>query len=184
MDWKGFRRDAIRVLAVAILALVAGCSIFQESSTDKQNKAQEAQLKQGVDAVGVPSIINWTEMRLLKRIYELRDDAKLRVWVYNRDYTGKLHCEGISLGYGTPYATMFSNPQKSGFTNYSMPNAEPNGLFPSPAEATWWQMLDPKTGTPVIVYAEDRWNAYPYQLPGIPCPGEPGWAAYEGLPAQ
>jgi hypothetical protein len=177
------RGKALISVNFAVLMFLLGVVLVSctQTSSDKQNEAQERQLKQGVEAVGVPNIINWTEMRLLKRIYELRDDAKLRTWVYSRDLSGKRHCEGVAIGYGMPYATMFTNPDRYVNSDLTMQQAEPNGLFPFPAEASWWQMLSPTDGKAVIVYAEDRWNAYPYQLPGIPCPGEPGWAAYEGI---
>lgn len=122
--------------------------------------------------VGMPAIVNFQEKRMLKMIYELRDQEKMICYAYIvAEMTGKLVYIGKCFGYGMPYATQYSNPLKIAEKNtyqsgsYAILNqAEPNGLYmPASAEGTWLMMLDEK-GTPHPVYIEPRVIVSPFQL--------------------
>ena len=82
--------------------------------------------------------------------------------------TGKLVFVGESIGYGIPAATQYTNPQKHvyGSTgNYTLPQADPNGLFsPASAEGTWVLMKDPNGDKVVPVYIEPRIIVSPFKL--------------------
>ena len=76
---------------------------------------------------------------------------------------------GECIGYGIPYSTQFSNPEKRDWSNnygyHSMPQAEPNGLFkPEGLSATWLIMVDPETGDPRPVYVEPEIIVSPFKL--------------------
>lgn len=145
--------------------LMVGCAkpsadmIIQE----KQETLQQEQVRQ----VGLPNITRYTEAKRLRYLYELRDRADLTCWVYARDLNGKLHLIGVGMGFPIPAGTQFSSPQKltwrqnGGYA--TLPQSEPNGVFPpSTAEATW-VILMTKHG-PKPYYGETRIEAYPERI--------------------
>jgi hypothetical protein len=76
---------------------------------------------------------------------------------------------GECIGYGLPYATQYTNPEKVQVdrtqTYGTLPQADPNGLFmPSNAEATWIMLIDPTTKEPRPVYCEVRVLISPFKL--------------------
>lgn len=153
-------------VAIALAALtIAGCDGLSSSDT-AQSRAQEHIFSEGVAQLGMPAIKNFREKRLLKDIYELRDQTGILTYTYLwSDMQGKLvfFCE--SVGYGIPYATQYSAPDKVGGLQYSLPQAEPNGLFsPSSADGTWVMCKDPegKDVRPVLV--EPRSVVSPFKL--------------------
>jgi hypothetical protein len=153
---------ALVALCCAVLIAIAltGCE-FEESSDDTQRRQQEQILKEGTSAVGMPAITNFTERRLLKDIIELRDQANLITYTYLiAEQTGKLVFLGQSIGYGIPYATQYTNPQKIDYYSSgvaTIPQADPNGLFsPESAEGTWVLLRDPKSGKVSPVYVEPK----------------------------
>jgi hypothetical protein len=75
-----------------LLCLLAGCDQATTSSSDQlQNSQQEVLSKQAVQSVGMPSIINFQEKRILKMILELRDSEKLSTYTYITDMSGHFH---------------------------------------------------------------------------------------------
>lgn len=160
------KKALILGLAVSAATLAAFAMGQSPVSSDKvQNQVQEAQLQQGAAQVGIPAIRNWREKRLLKSIYELRDQ-ELRTYTYLvNQATGKpvFFCD--SMGFAINDATGFTNPDRihDSAPNYGyaiMPQAEPNGLFtPDNSNAYWVMCLSEESkkavpvfvGTPVIV---------------------------------
>jgi hypothetical protein len=135
----------MKKLTLPLLLVLAGCSINPDSD-DLQRNQTESQQKQAVNSIGFPAITNHFEMRTLKRIYELRDQADLQTYTYAfNPYTGKYVFVGRSVGYGIPTATQFTNPQKyGGYTGVTLPQADPNGLYsPQSADATWVLLQNP-----------------------------------------
>jgi hypothetical protein len=144
------------------------CKI-QEDSDSRQRDAQERILAEGVSQVGLPAIHNFFEKRTLKDIYELRDQANLSTITYiQAEQTGQLVYLCDSIGYGVPVATQFTNPMKVGFfrqTAYTIPQADPNGLFsPSSAEGTWVLCKDPNGKDVKPVYVEPRITVSQFDL--------------------
>src|SRR6266550_8413600 len=123
--------------------LLSAC--FEENVADKREREQTARLtEQASTQVGMPAVTRFTEKRNLKMLYEKRDDPKLSTIAYIVDLNGKLHKVCDALGYGFPYATQFTNPQRdqfyssNGSSHFAMPQPEPNGLFmPNAADGTW-----------------------------------------------
>lgn len=165
----------LKLVAVAALVFpLAGC--FEENVADKRERQQTARLtEQASTQVGMPGITRFTEKRNMKMLYELRDDPKLSTIAYIVDLNGKLHKFCDALGYGFPYSTQFTNPQRdtyygsdnnSGSTvHFQMPQPEPNGLFmPSGADGTWVMCLNPDTKAIQPVYAEPRVIISPFPL--------------------
>lgn len=141
------------------------------SSDDIQRQQQERMLQEGTSQVGMPAIKNFRERKLLKDILELRDQTGLVTYTYLfSEQTGKLIFLGETVGYGIPYATQFTNPQKlEWYTNRgsaTLPQADPNGLFsPASAEGTWVLLKDPNGKDVKPVYVEPRIIVSPFKFP-------------------
>jgi hypothetical protein len=160
------------IIAVAGLA-VAACQPADAPSADTQVHRQQEQAMRGLQAtVGQPRIVNWTEARLMNRIYELRDQPNLATFTYRSDLNGQLHCVGRSIGYGLPYAAQRSNPERRDISSAGtvlgyLPQAEPNGLFmPDSAAATWVLLIDGE-GNAQPAYIEDEITVSPFPLQNV-----------------
>lgn len=155
-----------RALLLPAFLLLTGCSGCTTDS--KQQERQEALQAEGDRQAGLPNIVNFQEKKLVKAIYELRDQENLITWVYVQALDGHLVFLFKAVGYGVPYATQYSNPQKwvtagSG-TAHMLPQCEPNGLFTPPtAEGTWLMAVAPD-GKPHPVYVEPRVVVSPFPL--------------------
>jgi hypothetical protein len=137
-----------------------GCN---ESSDSIQNRKQEELSRQGVEQVGLPSIVNFQEKRTYKMILELRD-TEIKTVTYIVDMSGKLHKVCDSVGYGIPYATQYTNPMQHIY-GYAMPQADPNGLFsPTSADGTWVLCLNHETKKMSPVFIEPRVIVSPFAL--------------------
>lgn len=147
-----------------------------EMSADIESQAQTEQIMQEANrTVGMPAIINFQEKKNLKWIYELCDQENLICYAYlMNEMTGEIgQYLGECIGYGIPYSTQFSNPerlerdrwQSGGGYGFGMPQPEPNGLFkPEGLSATWLIMIDPNTKEPRPVYIEPAIIVSPFKL--------------------
>ena len=148
------------ILIVAMFSIV-GC---QESSDQKQNQAQEELSLRSVESVGLPAITKFQEKRTLKQILELRDQS-ITTYSYTQDMNGGLHLLCKSVGFGIPYATQYTNPQKWAATGITLPQADPNGLFsPASADGTWVLCLNSETKEASPVLVEPRLIVSPFAL--------------------
>ena len=163
---------ALPIMAV-FLATADQCSVNKKTSDDIQQQQQEQILAEGSAQTGMPAIKNFREKKILKDIYELRDQDGLTTYTYIvAEMTGKLVFLGETIGYGIPAATQYTNPQKIAEKNtyqsgsYAiLPQADPNGLFsPQSAEGTWILMKDPHGDKVVPVYVEPRVIVSPFKL--------------------
>jgi hypothetical protein len=155
--------------------LLTGCE--DVNSVDKQQAKQQEQMLQELNnQVGLPEIKEWSEKKMMKEILELRDNSKLVTYAYTRnEMTGKYIYFGQCIGFGLPYATQYTNPERIASSlsqgGYAiLPQADPNGLFmPSSAEATWLQYINPDTGKREITYIEERVTVTQSKLPRRLC---------------
>lgn len=168
------------MLVLACVGITSGCMTETVSSDSKQAEATRASLKHANNMVGMPHIINYTQKKLLKQIYELCDREKLIVYIYTKsDYTGLFVYQGKGIGYGVPFSAQFTNPEKivegdkyfgydiAGYLNYLtvLPQADPNGIFmPTSSTATWCMVID-YYGIPRVVYIEPEIVVSPFPLP-------------------
>jgi len=156
--------NKIIVLMLASMMLV---SCLEPSSDQVQRMQQEKTLAEGTAQTGMPAIKNFRERKLLKDIIELRDQDGLTTYTYlvseQTGKVGQLLC--VSIGYGIPAATQYTNPAKEIAQGGTMPQADPNGLFsPSSAEGTWVMCLDKTTKKTRPVYVEPRVIVSPFEL--------------------
>jgi hypothetical protein len=162
-------RTTILVLSALSLLTFTGC--HSQTSDDIQRDQQERILKEATSQVGMPAIKNFRERKMLKDILELRDQDGLVTYTYIfSDFNGKFVFVGETIGYGIPYATQYTNPQKAEWYQSGgrvvLPQADPNGLFsPQSAEGTWILMKDPNGTAVKPVYIESRIQAFPFKLP-------------------
>lgn len=165
-----FRNLGIIGLA-AIMFSLCGCNA--SSSDNKMQEAQEQIADRANSAVGMPSITHFFEKRQLKTIYEDRDNPKFATYTYLVDMNGQLHFFCHSIGYGIPYSTQYTNPQRDiyhgadGIT--TIPQADPNALFSPPSsDGTWVICQNPnKTDEVHAVYVEPRVISSPWELKSI-----------------
>jgi hypothetical protein len=155
------------LLVLPFVFALAACDQTQ-TSTQIERQKQEEMSKQGVESVGFPAIVNFAEKRMFKDILEKRDQMQ-PTYTYIVDMNGKFHKVCDSLGYGLPYATQYTNPQRvtgGGSAGYAViPQADPNGLYsPASAEGTWVMCLNPKTKKAEPQYIEPRIITTTYPL--------------------
>ncbi len=154
---------------VGLLFCITGCTL-EQSSDQKQTAQQEKILQEGTSQVGMPGIKNFRERKLLKDILELRDQNGLSTYTYTwSEVSGKKTFFCNSIGYGIPYATQFTNPQKSEYQHgaiVTLPQADPSGLFsPASAEGTWVMCKNPNGNDVKPVYVEPKVIVSPFKLP-------------------
>lgn len=157
-------RSYLAFVGLGLLGLAACGPMGTDAEVSEQ---QEKIIAEAQSEVGLPAITHFTEKRVLRSLYEKRDQEHLLTYTYVKDMEGRLHHLCDSVGYGFPYATQYSNPEHYIYVNGNwtkMPQAEPNGLFVPPgAEGTWVQCIGPG-GKIEPMYEEDRVTVSPWPL--------------------
>ena len=156
---------------VAILGmscLMTACDQRPETSTQIERRKQEEMSLQAVQSVGMPAITNFAEKRMFKDILELRD-KNTPTTTYLVGMNNQLTKVCDSIGFGLPYATQYTNPQRvsgDGTHGYvTLPQADPNGLYsPASADGTWVLCVDHKDGKAKPVYVEPRILVSPFPI--------------------
>jgi hypothetical protein len=158
------------VIIVLALAPLTACDERHPTSDDTQRWQQEKLLAEGTAQTGMPAIKNFRERKLMKQIMEMRDEAGLVTYTYvQSEMTGKLIFLCDSIGFGLPYATQYTSPQKYEWKGQgaivALPQADPNGLFsPASAEGTWVMCKDPNGSDVKPVFIEPRIVVSPFRL--------------------
>lgn len=79
--------------------------------------------------------------------------------------TGKWIYEGKCIGFGIPYTTQYTNPEKMGTVEggqydaenpYTLPQADPNGLYSVPNGTATWVIKVGDSGQQTIEYIESE----------------------------
>lgn len=137
---------------------------------------QEKMAKEGERQTGLPAITNFTEKRMVKWLYELRDQPNYRTYTYITTMNGQLIKICDSVGYGISASIQYSNPEKvvdyeSFVGDYvdthigTLPQAEPNGLFmPQGLAATYVMCVVPDKDEVQAVYLEPDIIVSPFPL--------------------
>jgi hypothetical protein len=174
------KRMIMSVGLIAMLVSITGCYENTPSSDAVIMAKQERALSEMVKQTGIPAIVNFQEKKMMKMLYEIRDQEDLLCYAYlMNQMTGEIGAFlGQCIGYGLPASTQYSNPDKIidadklGYGTYSagcdafvVAQAEPNGLFmPEGLSATWLMMIDPETSEPRAVYIEPLIIVSPFPL--------------------
>jgi hypothetical protein len=137
-------RSKLKILLVPFLFLTLSAEeCYSNDSPADREMAQQtsASMAEAQAQTGMPGIINWQERKLVRMLYELRDQESFSTFTYTVDMNGNKHLLCQSVGYGIPYAVQFSNPERRRGRYADSPNIpqpEPNGLFmPDALSATW-----------------------------------------------
>ena len=155
--------------------MVLSCCAFNDKGCDDsppsdvaQRNAQEKLSQEGNAQVGMPGITNFTEKKVMRRLYEMRD-KNVATFTYMVDMQGRLHHVCDSMGYGLPYGVQFSNPEKPQSINtYTlMPQSEPNGLFMPPGAEGTWVICASTKGEFTPMYIEPRVIVSPFRLNAV-----------------
>lgn len=172
------------IILSVMVGMFTGCAsdTVVSINSDVQQKQQTEQVMQEINRqVGMPNITNFYEKKMAKKIFELRDDSKLITHAYMTNLNGKFIYIGKCMGYGLPYSVQYTNPEKMGVVEggkynavnpYTIPQADPNGLFmPEGLSATWLMLLDEETGKQEIMYVEQEIVVTQSKLPKRLCEG-------------
>jgi hypothetical protein len=148
----------------------SGCDV-QPTTDQKVARAQEQITSEGNAQVGMPGIHLFTEKQRLSELYTLRDDPKMICYAYlYNEYHDTYRFMGKCMGYGIPYNTQFSNPEKwegegTAQQNHLITQAEPNGLFPASCAGTWILMINPNDPSEIKpLYCEPNVIVSPWPL--------------------
>jgi len=119
---------------------------------------------------GLPEITNYQEYEWAKMIMEKRDEA-VTTYTYFVDRNGNKHFVCESLGYGLPYSTQLTNPEKTVHEDHGgdhpIPQPEPNGLFmPENVSATWILCTDGEGGVRPV-YSEPKLLVSPFRFEDV-----------------
>lgn len=171
-----------KLITIILIAFIfTGCieTTTKQTSDNQIQKQSERIMVESNRQLGLPAINNFQEKKNLKWIYELCDQENLVCYAYFfNEREGKIgQYLGECVGYGIPYSTQYSNPDKLidvedyGIESYQsndgmvISQAEPNGLFkPEGLSATWLIMIDPETKKPRPVYIEPAIIVSPFKL--------------------
>lgn len=169
------------LLSIFSLVLLTACQ-EDKSGSSRETIATLQNQEQAAIIVGMPAIKNFTEKRLAKDIYELRDQPNIVTYTYTTDWNGKLHsvCPTTSIGMPIPYAAQYTAPKTSRVVYpvypdgtqssslqhvYDADQPEPNGLYmPSSADGTWVVCLSPDGMKALPVYIEDKVRTLPFPV--------------------
>ena len=173
------------IVCVFIGIVFIGCGEVAPTVEDQQSQATDQLMTEANNQIGMPEISHFYEKKLLKDLYELRDDSDLVCYAYTTNLEGQYIYLGRCIGYGLPYAVQFSNPEKlvrADLGEYvgeaEMPQAEPNGLFmPDALSATWLIMINEETGEREPMYCEPQIVVTQSKLPVRLCAE---WSLPEG----
>lgn len=142
------------VMIFIVMITFVGCEIPQ-SAEQKQTYATQQILTDMNNQIGMPNVKEFYEKKMAKEIYELRDNSKLVCYAYTQAMNGKLVYIGKCMGYGLPYSTQYTNPEKYEVNGATLPQADPNGLYmPSSSSATWIMLINEENGKREIMYCE------------------------------
>lgn len=154
------------LMLVSVLVLLIGCEEVEatKTSTQIESQKQEELSRQAMLAVDLPNIKNFYEKKTYKKILEMRDNPKLINFLYTKnEMTGKWVYEGKCIGFGIPYSTQYTNPQKMGFrgnsqwgSHYTIPQADPNGLYSTPNGTATWVIKVDDNGLQTVEYIESE----------------------------
>ena len=160
------------------LALVATAAFSMSSSagalsTDQiQAKQTEQLVRDAQQKTGAPNIVNFTERKLVKYLYELRDEPNYRTYSYIVTLNGDFVKICDSVGYGINASIQYVNSERvahqlraNGGSFGTLPQPEPNGLFmPEGLAATYVMCVVPDSDDVKAVYVESEVLVSPFPM--------------------
>jgi len=170
--------NKLMTVLVLVSLLATGCtnSVPKKDSADaRQAEETRVRLSEADRQIGMPDITRFTERKLARDILELRD-KEITTYCYIVNLNGDLIFLGEAIGFGIPYSVQYTNPQtvdtvdggEHGARNpYTMPQADPNGLFMPEGLSATWIMLKGPDGKVHPVYMEPEIIVSPFKLHAV-----------------
>lgn len=150
---------AAGLLFVAFATMGDSCDNAGGEAARKESNQQGAAYRNILRNQPPPSYDFSMERKIMIALYNARQHSIATYSFAQSEFTGKVLWSCPSLGYPIPYSTQLTNPNQIVWLNShvtTLPQNEPNGLFPPPSsEATWVPCVD-ETGNITPVYEEKR----------------------------
>ena len=161
----------IKLISIPVFAIILASDACNTDTGDKKQVEQQQQLTSEANAqVGMPGVSRFTERKLARELYELRD-KNVATYSYIADMQGRLWHVCDSIGYGLPYGVQFTSPERPAYSfethetgNVTLPQAEPNGLYMPPTAEGTWIICASDGGSIKPVYVEPRVIVSPFKL--------------------
>jgi len=158
-------KKILLVLSVLLVFVLTSCAYNSDQSVLEQSQQKDAVMaitqNQPIPDLGGYSF----ERQIVIETYLARNNT-IATYAYMIAMDGKLIEICPSIGYPIPYSTQLSNPARVDSYSYgiTLPNPEPNGLYPpGDAAATLVQCVQPD-GSVSPVYIEWYVLAFPYRI--------------------
>jgi hypothetical protein len=153
------------IFLLAFMLDNSGCGDNRSEADIKQQTATDTITAEGNRQVGMPGISKYTEKRIMRQLYELRDQ-NISTYAYVMDLQGRLWHVCDSIGFGLPYGVQFTAPERPLYNGQGamVPQPEPNGLFMPPGAEGTWVICASKAGKFTPVYIEPRVIVSPFPL--------------------
>jgi hypothetical protein len=164
------KRNLLGVCAIS-LAIFFGLTgeACQDTTQEKEQKAQDAQQAEANAAVPLPKIYNHTQKKQFAAILEKFDEPNLITYTYLVGMHNEITPMCRSQGYGFPESEQFTNPLQpvnhgtEGVT--AIGNPDPSGLYP-PSSSTGTLLLcltadgtaEPVRSEPSVLTLPVPWN--------------------------
>lgn len=165
--------NKIKLTALTMIALGLTACVDNPPTSDQVDARRQERLSSESSAqVGVPGVNKFTEKKIVKKLYELRD-SNISTFTYVLDMQGRLWHVCDSVGFGLPYGVQFTNPEKhvnynnSTGIGYNIPQAEPNGLYMPPTAEGTWVMCAGSNGNIDPMYVEPKVISSTHKLKSV-----------------
>lgn len=155
------------LLACAIFMMgQSECGGGSEAAKEQARLTEELSMESNRQ-VGMPGITNFTEKRIVRQLYELRDQ-EIVTYTYIVDWQGRLFHVCDSIGFGIPFSAQYTTPERFVFRNgnATLPQPEPNGLFPPTSSSATWVICADEGGEFRPFYVEPSIIVSPFPLKG------------------
>lgn len=175
------KKTALFLSMILVMVFITGCPDPASNTTDTKQAQQTEMIQDRLNSrLGLPNITNGQEKRLVKELYELRDQADISTFTYTyNEMTAEFRFLGKSIGFGIPASVQYSNPERLQMVDntgvdtsaVTLPQPEPNGLFmPEGLSATWVYLINPVTKEPSPTYVEPLITVTLFPLPNAVYP--------------
>ena len=155
----------ILVVLLVLIAFVLTSCVGSDTSAIEQSQ-QTGAVNAIIRNQPIPDLGGYSfERQIVIETYLARNNT-IATYAYMISMDGKIIEICPSIGYPIPYSTQLSNPARVDSYSYgiTLPNAEPNGLYPpGDAAATLVQCVQPD-GSVSPVYIEWYVLAFPYRI--------------------
>jgi len=152
------------LLALGAIFMMGQSECRNEAAREQTRLTEELSLESNRQ-VGMPGITNFTEKRRLRQLYELRDQ-EIATYTYIVDWQGRLFHVCDSIGFGIPFSAQYTTPEKYVVNGATIPQPEPNGLFPPTSSSATWVICADEGGEFRPVYVEPSIIVSPFPMKG------------------